>query len=103
MEKDIVARRVVCGSISVYKHTHERQMHISSKSDFFNEEVIIKIENDKIIFRKPSIGYNGKSRKFSRHKSGYYHTAIVCELPIGKYEFDEDESDEDCMVAYYRQ
>lgn len=93
----------VSGSILVNRHTSERQKHIASNSNFFNDELIIKIENDKIIFRKPSIDYEGKRHRMSLDKkTGYYHTAVVCELPEGKFEFDADESDEDCRVVYYR-
>ena len=90
------------GSILVNRHTSERQRQITSNSNFFNDELIIKIENDKIIFRKPSIDYEGKRYKLSKDKKGSYHTAVVCELPEGKFEFDADESDEDCRVVYYR-
>lgn len=92
----------VSGSIFVYKHTSQRQRHIKSNSNFFKDELIIKIDDEKIIFRKPSIDYEGKRYKLTEDNAEYYHTAVVCEIPLGKFEFDLDESDEDCRVVYYR-
>ena len=97
-----IAKPDVSGSILVNKRTSERQRQITSNSKFFNDELIIKIENDKIIFRKPSIDYEGKRYKLAKDKNGRYQTAVVCELPLGKFEFDVEESDEDCRVVYYR-
>jgi hypothetical protein len=93
----------VSGSILINKEKKfERQRHISSNSNFFKGELIIKIELDKITFRKPTIDYEGKRYKISSHKNGTYHCSVVCELPLGKFEFDTDESNEDCVVVYCR-
>ena len=89
----------VSGSIITYKHTHNRQTHISSKSNFFADEVYIKHNNGRIEFGRVGITYEGKRYKF--HKTnGTYHSAIVAELPIGEFDFDEDESNEDVVVVY---
>lgn len=86
-------------SITTFKHTHNRQIHISSRSSFFADEVYIKENNGRIEFGRVGITYEGKRYKF--HKTnGAYHSAIVAELPIGKFEFDEDESSEDVVVVY---
>lgn len=91
------------GYIVVNRHTRYTQRSIRIRSDFFNEEAIIKIDDNKICFRKPTIDYGGKRHKLSLNKkSGYYEVTVVCELPLGKFQFDTEESDEDCMVVYYR-
>lgn len=89
----------VSGSITTYKHTHNRQTHISSKSNFFGDEVYIKYNNGRIEFGRVGITYEGKRYKF-HNTNGIYHSAIVAELPIGKFDFDEDESNEDMVVVY---
>ena len=38
------------------------------------------------------------AQKFPKTK----HFQFTSELPIGKFEFDEDESDKDMLVIYYR-
>ena len=89
----------VRGSIITYKHTHKRQTHISSKSNFFTNEVYIKYNNGRIEFGRVGITYEGKRYKF--HKTnGTYHSAFVAELPIGEFDFDEYESIEDVVVVY---
>lgn len=92
------------GCITIYKGSRQREIKISSKSIFFKGELIIKIDENKIVFTKPSITYEGKKHTLSSNKYGYYNTTIVSELPIctGKFEFDIEESDEDCRVVYYK-
>jgi stalled ribosome rescue protein Dom34 len=93
----------VSGSIIVNRCVRINNRHITSKSNFFSEPMIIKIDNEKIIFKRASLGYNGKTNEIKlSKKTGHYHTTIACEIPIGKFEFDTDESDEDCKVVYYR-
>jgi hypothetical protein len=95
-------QNAVSGSIVIARHTTERQRYIASNSNFLSGDMIIKIEGDRLIFRKPMIDYEGKTYKMSKNKkTGKYQTAIIGELPIGKFEFDADESDEDCRVVYY--
>lgn len=87
--------------IRVNKAQTDRQRVITSKSDFFKGRTIFKVEKDKIIFKKPTIDYRGKSYKFCLHVDGFYHSTILCEIPLGKFYFDEDESNEDIIVAYF--
>ena len=94
-------KALVCDSINIYKHTHRRQIHISSKSNFFADDVYIKENNGRIEFCRVGITYEGKRHKF-HNTNGTYHSAFVAELPIGKFHFDEDESNEDTVVVYCR-
>ena len=93
----------VSGSISVTKHTGIHQVHISSKSNFFDGYLIIKDDGESLTFTKPTIDYNGKMYKPKFYKNTQtYITAIVSEMPLGKFDFDDEESTEDELVAYYR-
>jgi len=92
----------VSGSIYVTKHSSINQVHISSKSNFFDGYLIIKDDGESLTFTKPTIDYNGKMYKPTFYKKAKtYITAIVSEMPLGKFDFDE-ESTEDELVAYYR-
>lgn len=96
----------VSGSfLRIYKHTHRRQKHLASNSNFFATDVKIAFDEYSIYFTKPTIDYRGKSYKAKKDKGGVYHTAIVDEdelIDFGEFEFDADESTEDCLVVNYR-
>jgi len=88
--------------LTIYEHTHRRQKHIASNSNFFSDEVKIKIDDYCIYITRPTLDYRGKTFKAHMQK-GLYHTAIVDErLECGKFEFDVNESTEDCLVVNYR-
>jgi hypothetical protein len=93
------------GSISILKGTRENQRQIISKYKFFtpNEDLIVKVDNEKITFKKPHIDYNGRTFKPKLINSGWVTFQIVADLPIVKnLEFDLDESNIDERVVYYR-
>ncbi len=90
------------GSVIIYNGSHHRQKHISSKSEFFKGELIVKAEYDRVVFTKPSLDYRGKSYKLARDNGGYYHMQIVSEIPNGTFEFDIEESNEDCRIIYLK-
>ena len=95
----------VSGSISITKGRRENYWQIRSKSKFFtpNEDVIIKVDNEKITFSKPTIDYNGRTYKATPINNGWVIFGIVADLPIlKKLEFDLDESNIDERVVYYR-
>jgi hypothetical protein len=86
--------------ISVTQGKRVSYVNIYSRSSFFNGYVLIKDDGESIVFRKPSIDYQGKVYSFSKNTSGYYNS-ILANIPIGRYEFDED-STEDELIIYYK-
>ncbi len=94
----------VSGSISIAIGGNPLARQMQSNSIFFeaNENYIIKISDEKIVIAKPTIDYNGKTYKASKKGSGWVTFQIQAELPLGKFEFDEDETDEDSVAIYYR-
>jgi hypothetical protein len=93
------------GRIFINKGKHVNQRRITLKSTFFlpNEYIIVKWDNEKIIFRKPQIDYQGRTYKLKLTKSGWLTTQIVADLPIVKdLKFDLDESTIDERVVYYQ-
>lgn len=91
--------------ISIYKESNNN-VQLRMKSTFFipNEYYIIMVDHEKIVFRRPTIDYNGKLYKMSTQKGRTdVHTSVKYDLPLIKdIPFDEEESDEDTKVVYYR-
>lgn len=93
---------VVSGSISIEKNNDKGQLKIASKSNWFNTEyVIVNMDEDCIIISKPTLDYTGKMYKVL--KVGLNNLVkLSLDLPMGKFDFDEEESTEDELVLYYR-
>lgn len=92
------------GKISIMKGTRENQRAILSNSNFFipDEDIIVKVDHEKIIFTKPGIDYKGKTHKPKLIRSRWIIFQIVANLPIVKnLEFDLDESNIDKRIVYY--
>jgi hypothetical protein len=72
-----------------------------SRNEFFNQELIVKIEDDKVRFQRPTMSYCGKTNKPSKQGMAYKLTCLITSLiPLGDYMFDKDESNEDVKVIY---
>ena len=73
---------------------------IISKSKFFSTEIVIKYADGKLTFRKPILE-DKKTRKPTMLNSKFYCLITSgIEIPIGKFDFDADESNEDCITIY---
>lgn len=94
----------VSGSISIAIGGNPLARQMQSNSNFFeaNEDYIIKINDEKIVIAKATIDYTGKTYKATKKGSGWVTFQIQAELPLGKFEFDADETNEDSVVIYYR-
>jgi hypothetical protein len=81
--------------------------HISTNIDFFNtESIVVKILNDKLIFRKPDISYRGKLYMVQKIKTSknWYSFALTSEIiPLGKFYPSIEESNEDQLVFYFNE
>lgn len=91
-------------AITIYKGGVPRNniFELVTKSNFFKERILIKKYHDKIEFKHIDISYRGKTNKFTfSKKRNYYHTKLSIELPLGKFKFDEEESNEDIIVIYF--
>ena len=91
------------GSIIINSHNNRDGLRrVTTKSLFFKGEIIYKIAGGKITFLKPDIDYRGKSiTAHQDKKTKWFLTSIACDVPPGKYKFDEEESNEDQLVMYY--
>lgn len=75
-------------------------MHITSKSNFFANDLKIKIEEEAIIFKVA--GLDDRKTQKASFKNGQYHLNILAETKEGKFDFDVEESDCDTVVVYCR-
>lgn len=92
--------------------TNSNGIHITKRADrwdscyvrfshpFFSKPVIVKIGQGSITFSYPTIDYRGKTIKPNLQNTAQYLMGISHELPLGKFEFDE-ESTEDCLIVYF--
>ncbi len=95
--------------------TELRQNHffkISTKSEFLKtKEVSIKISYDHLIITKPTIDYRGRIYKVQSMKdrnknvpnNWRYITVTNDNLIPGKFTIDEDESNEDQLIVYFKE
>lgn len=76
--------------------------YINSKSEFFNGSIVVKLCDDCIKFIRVGIDYTGKYYTPSYMPNDKRYTfMITANLPSGTFHFDEDESNEDCVVVYF--
>ena len=81
--------------------TYIYSRNICSALPFFSESIICVSLHDRLVFAKPTLDYSGKQYKPSLIKQEYKFT-LPFELPIGKFKIDEEESNEDCIVVYFK-
>ena len=88
-------------------HQRDKNKGVASKNNIFSKPVIIKKYTNRIEFLEHTSTSVDKPVTFGvsqRHKNGetWYSCRISAELlPLGKIEFDEDESEEGKLVFYY--
>lgn len=73
----------------------------TTKHKFFDDNLIIIDETDRIVFAKPGLDYRGKTRAFYEKKGWFGINYFRSYIKPGKYYFDEEDSNEDQMVIYY--
>jgi hypothetical protein len=86
-------------SMNIIKRNYQ-QLHFSDKKWFDNCEFFSlynDLENELIQIKKHYIDIPINARNLQ--KSRYF--SIIAEIPLGKYEVDEEESNEDELVIYY--
>jgi len=87
-------------TITIYKAQRLNQRVIHTTDNFITSDMVVKVGENKLTFRKPTLDYRGSTYKFIKSASGKNYTTILCDLPLGIYGFDQIESDEDCRVVY---
>ena len=80
----------------------------SSNSEFFqkNEQLIVKGNQEYLELSVPTLGYNAKMSKLCKvgNAKDWYNFSLMLDVPCGThFEFDEEESNEDVKVIYFKQ
>jgi len=86
-------------SINVYKAPKANVRTVYSNNPLFEGYVVIKRFEGGLKFCRAEMDYRGKVQKFSLSKGLYFGT-IVSDIPLGRYNFDED-SNEDMLIIYF--
>ena len=97
--KPLLQQHTVSGSINISKE-RRNQMHITSKSNFFQNELVVKLTDEALIFEVA--GLDSKKSRRACKNGGQFHITINGECKEGKFDFDENESNEDVVVVYCR-
>ena len=72
------------------------------KNDFFENYFAFEVDDEKVIFKRVGIDYEGKYYKASHSHYGWYTFQCVNEnIKEGSFYFDEEESNEDIIIAYF--
>jgi hypothetical protein len=93
--------------ITIYKHIESNpqgtNFNFSVKNSWFNEKFSIFVFNDRIVFKRIGLYYEGKNIHCSTHSNyGWCTFGLNNELlKVGCYFIDEDESNEDTKVVYW--
>ena len=104
-EIDTGSENEFSGTIHIFRGTRDSQRQIRTKSLFFepNEEIIVKVSENKVTFKKPWIDYNGKTYIPKSTNAGWISFMVSAELPYGFFDFDLEESNIDQRVVYFEQ
>lgn len=91
---------MISGSISVSKGRAYPYRQLYSNSEWFDNAEYFVIEDDGecLIIKKCYMEIPKNAQKFTSGR----HFQFLSELPLGTFEFDEEESNEDELVIYYR-
>jgi len=87
----------VSGSITISNGRNVNYRQFNSNSNWFNDaEYFTLIENENCLTIKKH--YMEVPKNAQKTTKGYF--MCLSELPIGKFEFDEDESSQDVVLVY---
>lgn len=90
--------------ITIHKFTNN-SVCIGSRDIFFKDEVCAKFFYDRVEVTKPDID-STKINKTHFHKRGRWQFVVNVvnvgiDIPLGKFYFDEEDSNEDKIVIYF--
>jgi hypothetical protein len=98
-------KKTISGYINVSASKYSNLRQITSNSNFFDgaEEFIIKETENSFTITLATICYQGKTYRKVPGRYGWIAFTCISNLPLGRYEFDQEESSEDCVVIYYQE
>lgn len=89
--------------IKVLSGRDERYRRFSFKSDFFRagEDYIVKETSRSLSFRRPNLDNTFVTKKAIQNGNGVCFD-LFSKVPIGIYQFDEEDSNEDRVVIHFK-
>jgi len=93
------------GSINIHKAIRPTYRNITSKSTFFSEPIVYDVKDGCIYFKRANLWDTNKVLyPYQDKKNKHFHISIPVgyeDVYLGKYNF-EDDSNEDCVIIYYK-
>jgi hypothetical protein len=92
--------------IKIVFSTNQHSYRVASQHPFFlhTTEVLTSYRGGVLTITRPTIDYQGKTYRVCVPKSSrdhrLFHIAISQNVPLGMFEIDEEESNEDKLVVY---
>ncbi len=89
--------------IKVNQHkTNKKRKQVTSSHSVFKLPFVVTVSDDKIQFTEYTIDNPKEPLKPIKASEGYYQVSVYdYRLPCGKFEIDEEESEEGKIVVYY--
>ena len=101
MEKQLLYNDIFSGSMCVSKATRINFVSINTNIKWFQDsQIIVKDDGEKLIFKKPTIDYNGKTLTPIPTRSEWVGFTIKSNIPLMHYQVSA-ESDEDTLIFKY--
>ena len=88
-------------SVNKYPYFNGVLIYIKSNIDFFKDGVIINDDGECLYFTKPSLDYRGHIHNPKINKSGSMQFSAKSDIPVGYYNFDDGDN-EDELTIYYK-
>lgn len=90
--------------LSIVKSTYNERRTIFCRNIFFktNEEVIVSVDDEHLILKRPPLNYQGKTYKVDK-QSGYkldIKADISFDVPLGHYNITE--ATEDILIVEFK-
>lgn len=87
---------------SPLKCLSKKNISIKVNSDILFDDVVIKMDTEKLTVERVGIDYTGKTRSLNMASYGWFNTVLTgCDVGVGKYIACDEESTFDKYVFYY--
>lgn len=94
----------ISGHIDVHMGRNENYRAISSNCSFFEnaDYYLFKEVNNTLVIKKLWLDIPKHALKVHRRGDGFFTFTLSSKIPIGRLHFDEEESNEDVAIIYFK-
>lgn len=86
--------------ISVYKDSRPQIKNMRCSHNFFSEQIVYKVYDDRIEIRQATLDDNKRVLTPFLNGGAYTFTIPCMDLPVGVYEIDYEEGDELVVINF---